>query len=128
MKSMEWQVEANRQEIRKMQRQLQVLNDAVKTLASALQSFRVDTALLMPEDDAYLFQTTVKQRVLCAAITIEMADAGLSLSFIEAWRSLAENDAGVFGLGELWSEEDSEDERSELVTAIQNILDEDKTL
>ena len=71
-----------------------------------------------------LFKTTDEQRVQCAVIAVAMKTAGLPTNFIAGWLELADHDKGMFELGELWHEESSEEERDELVVAIQELLDE----
>jgi DNA-binding phage protein len=71
-----------------------------------------------------LFKTTDEQRVQRAVIAVAMRNAGLPTHFIGGWMELSDHDKGVFELGELWYEESDEDERDELVAAIQELLDE----
>jgi len=71
-----------------------------------------------------LFKTTNEQRVRCAEIAVAMKAASLPITFVGSWLALAEEHQGVFELGELWLEEHGEEERDDLLAAIQEIIDE----
>ena len=71
-----------------------------------------------------LFQTTDDQRVRLYEIAAEMVKSGLSSSFIAGAVELASESEGVYDLMELWISEEDPDERGEIVSEIQEAIDE----
>lgn len=71
-----------------------------------------------------LFQTTAEQKVRLYEIAAEMARSGLSKSFIAGAVELASASEGIYDLMELWADEDDTEERGEIVSDIQEAIDE----
>ncbi len=70
------------------------------------------------------FKTTDAQCIQLARIVVAMSDAGLDATFVRRAQDLAREDQGAYELLELWSEEDDESERKEILADMQDMLDE----
>ncbi len=70
------------------------------------------------------FKTTDAQCIRLAHIVVEMNAAGLDQAFVRRAHDLAREDQGAYELLELWSEEDDQAEREEILADMQEMLDE----
>jgi len=70
------------------------------------------------------FKTTDAQCIQLARIVVAMSDAGLDAGFVRRANDLAREDQGAYELLELWSEEEDEREREEILADMQDMLDE----
>jgi hypothetical protein len=69
-----------------------------------------------------LFHTDDDQRMQIAEVMVEMKAEGLPVQLIVGWAKLANDDQGVFEMGELWRCAPSEEDGDDALEAIQEAL------